>query len=65
MVKLLCAGAPEALLAIGGRFSAPVFPGELLRIELWRDGGGRASFRVRVPARDVIVMSHGFAQVAP
>ena len=31
------------------RFTAPVFPGETLRAEIWRDG----SFRARVVERDV------------
>ena len=64
LVKALCGGAPEALIAMGGRFSAPVYPGETVRIDAWRDGGGRASFRARVAERDVVVMSHGFAEIS-
>jgi acyl dehydratase len=41
------------------RFSAPVFPGETIRTEMWRDG----SFRARVTERDVIVVDHGFATI--
>ena len=63
LVKALCPGAPEKLVAMGGRFSAPVYPGETVRLEAWHDGGGHASFRARVAARDVVVMSHGFAEV--
>ena len=40
------------------RFSAPVFPGETIRTEMWRDG----SFRARVTERDVVVVDHGFAR---
>ena len=40
------------------RFSAPVFPGETIRTEMWRDG----SFRARVAERDVVVVDHGFAR---
>ncbi|CFW17500.1 hydratase [Bordetella pertussis] len=27
---------------MGGRFSAPVFPGETVRVDIWRAGPGRA-----------------------
>ncbi|HEY4066198.1 MAG TPA: MaoC/PaaZ C-terminal domain-containing protein [Burkholderiaceae bacterium] len=64
LVKALCGGAPENLIAMGGRFSSPVYPGETVRVEAWRSGGGRAAFRARVPARDVVVMSHGFVEVS-
>jgi hypothetical protein len=38
--------------------------GETLRTEVWQDGSS-VLFRVRVPARDVVVLSHGTATVAP
>jgi acyl dehydratase len=62
LVKRLCHGEPTALRAMGGRFSAPVFPGETLRLELWHDGPGRVSFRASVPARGAVVMNNGFAE---
>lgn len=46
-----------ALQNIGLRFSAPVFPGETIRTEIWHDG----SFRARVVERDVVVVDHGLA----
>ncbi len=42
------------------RFSAPVFPGETIRTEIWRDG----SFRARAVERDVVVVSNGRAVFA-
>ncbi|CPP22912.1 hydratase [Bordetella pertussis] len=30
---------------MGGRFSAPVFPGETVRVDIWRAGPGRAAFQ--------------------
>lgn len=65
LVKRLCGGIPEALQAMGGRFSAPVFPGETLQLDLWHDGPGRASFRASVPARGTVVMNNGFAEFQP
>ena len=41
------------------RFSAPVFPGETIRTEIWSCG----SFRARVLGRDVVVADNGLAQV--
>lgn len=65
LVRGLCGGQPARLRAMGGRFSSPVFPGETLRIELWRpDDGGRGSFRTRVAGRDAVVMDNGFVEVA-
>ena len=46
------AGAPRRMQL---RFSAPVFPGETIRTEIWADG----SFRARVVERDVVVIDHG------
>ena len=37
------------------RFSAPVYPGETIRTEMWRSG----AFRARVVERDVIVVNNG------
>jgi acyl dehydratase len=48
---------------MAGRFSAPVFPGETIRTEFWRDAGV-ISFRARVKERDVIAIDHGRAQVS-
>ena len=48
---------PDTLRRVGLRFSAPVYPGETIRTEMWRDG----SFRARVAERDVVVVDHGLA----
>lgn len=64
LVKLLCDGEPAAMRAMGGRFSSPVFPGETLRVEVWRDGGGRFGFRTTVPARGVIALNNGRFEIS-
>jgi acyl dehydratase len=58
IVKTLCGHDPDRLKAISGRFSAPVFPGETIRTEMWRDGA-LVSFRARVVERDVIALNNG------
>lgn len=63
IVKTCCDYDPTRLKSIGLRFSGPVFPGETLRTEIWRQGG-RIQFRARSLERDVVVLSHGVAEVA-
>ena len=53
---------PTNFTAMSGRFSAPVFPGETIRTEIWRDGNV-VSFRALVPARNVVAMSNGRAEI--
>ncbi len=53
---------PARLTSIAGRFSAPVFSGETIRTEIWRDGSV-VSFRARVMERDVIAINNGRAEV--
>jgi acyl dehydratase len=62
ILKTLCGYDPARLTAIAGRFSAPVFPGETIRTELWRDGEV-VSFRARVVVRDVVALNSGPAVV--
>jgi acyl dehydratase len=51
------------LRSFGLRFSAPIFPGETIRTEIWQDGD-EVSFRARVPARDTVVLNNGRAVIA-
>jgi acyl dehydratase len=60
LVRALAGGDARALRTIGARFSAPVFPGETLRLEAWRRGAA-VQFRTRVVERDLVVLSHGTA----
>ncbi len=53
------AAGTDALRDFGARFSAPVFPGETIRTEVWRSGGSGV-FRCKVLERDVVVLTNGF-----
>jgi acyl dehydratase len=55
LLRTLCDYDPARLRSLELRFSSPVFPGETIRTEIWRDGG----FRARVVERDVVVVNNG------
>ena len=63
LLKTVCDYNPARVASFGGRFSSPVFPGETIRTEMWRDGGV-ISFRASVPDRNVVVMNNGRAEVS-
>jgi len=63
ILKTMCGYDPARFKSIGGRFSAPVYPGETIRTEMWRDGG-IVSFRARLVERDVIVLNNGKAGIS-
>jgi acyl dehydratase len=52
----------ERMASLDVRFSAPVYPGETLRIEGWDTGQG-ISFQAHVRDRNLRVISNGFASV--
>jgi acyl dehydratase len=49
---------PEQILSHQVRFSAPVFPGDVVSVDLWKDGKA-ISFEARVQARNVTVIKNG------
>jgi len=63
LLKTLCGYDPAKLLAMEGRFSAPVYPGETIRVEIWRDRSD-ISYRARTTERGVIAISNGRAEIA-
>lgn len=60
LVEAFCDGDPAGLKSMRARMSAPVFPGDTIRLECWRVDG-RIAFQARVAERDVTVLSHGWA----
>jgi acyl dehydratase len=49
---------PEQILSHQARFSAPVFPGDVITVDLWKDAK-QISFEARVKARSVTVIKNG------
>ena len=64
LMKTLCGYDASRLTGMKARFSSPVFPGETLRTEMWRDGEARAFFRSSVVDREVVVLDQGTAEFA-
>ncbi|MFZ3207569.1 MAG: MaoC family dehydratase, partial [Geobacteraceae bacterium] len=62
ILKSVCDYDPTRVKSINVRFSSPVYPGETIRTEIWRDGG-IVSFRARAIERDVMVLNNGCAEI--
>lgn len=56
---------PARLRALDIRFAAPVFPGETLLTQIWRmpENPSHYQLRAKVPERDKVVLSHGWAEI--
>ncbi len=63
ILKACCGYEPGRLKGLRLRFSAPVYPGETIRTEIWRDGD-TVSFRSLVVERGVVVLNNGYAELA-
>ncbi|HEX2795764.1 MAG TPA: MaoC/PaaZ C-terminal domain-containing protein [Immundisolibacter sp.] len=62
LLRTLCDYDPARLTQLQARFSAPVYPGETLRTEIWHEAGAVA-FRTLAVERKLVVLSHGRAQI--
>ena len=63
LLKLACEYDPSRLKRLDVRFTAPVYPGETIRTEVWREGDGRFAFRSLVTERNVVVLNNGYAEL--
>ena len=62
ITQSVCGGDPAAVQSIDVRFSAPVYPGETIRTEIWIEGKV-VSFRARAVERDIVVLNNGRAEL--
>jgi acyl dehydratase len=60
VLRAFCQDDPATIRRFDARFTSPVYPGDLIITEMWRDDDV-ISFRSRVPARNVIVLNNGYA----
>lgn len=62
LLRACCGYDPGRLVQMGLRFSSPVFPGETLRTEIWKEAD-RHQFRVTALERGVVVLTNGTAHI--
>jgi acyl dehydratase len=58
VLQTICKYDHTMIAGFDVRFSAPVFPGETIVTEMWKDGK-IVSFRSKVKERDVVVLNNG------
>ena len=63
LATLACGGDASRIKHMQVRFSSPIYPGETIRTEIWRNGA-EISFRSRCVERDVVILNNGLARVA-
>ena len=61
ILKSCCDYDPDRIRSTFVRFTAPVFPGETVRTEMWNADSG-LSFRSRVVERDAVVLGSGWVE---
>ncbi len=62
ILKDACGYNPDRFKSMRLRFTSPVYPGETIVTEIWKDGS-EVSFRSRVKERDVVVLNNGHAVI--
>ena len=62
VLKTYCEYDTARFKSLRLRFSAPVYPGETIRTEMWKDGTN-ISFQARAVERDVIVLNNGLVEI--
>jgi len=63
-LRTLCDYDASRLKRLAARFTSPVYPGESVRFEIWRNAAGPARLRAQVDARGVTVLNNGVIEVA-
>lgn len=63
LIRLAADGDAARIEHFEARFSAPFYPGETLRTEIWKLGGGDIAFRCLAAERGVVVLDRGGARL--
>lgn len=64
VIRTSCDNDPHRLKSFSTRFSAPMFPGETLSVEIW-DADGAVHFRALAKERQKVVLGNGYAHIGP
>jgi acyl dehydratase len=62
LVKTVCGGVPEKMRRLDCRFTAPVYPGETLKFDIWKTSPGTARFCGAAVQRGVKVLDFGLVE---
>ena len=63
IVKTACDNDVKKLKSFNCRFSSPVFPGETIVTEMWKNGNN-INFQSKVKERDKIILKNGVSEIA-
>ncbi len=63
LLLALAENEPARLRKMQVRFTAPVYPGETIRTEIWREPQTGFSFRASVVERDLVVINNGYGEL--
>ena len=63
IVKTACDNDVKKLKSFNCRFSSPVFPGETIVTEMWKNGND-INFQSKVKERNKIILKNGFSKIA-
>lgn len=61
-IQLLCGNDATRLRRFDVRFSSPVYPGETLRFDVWKEDTGRAAMTAQVLERGITVLRNGLVE---
>ncbi len=64
VLKSCCDYDASLFKSIAIRFTSPVFPGEKVRFQIWRESDRRLRLRAHVDARDAVVLNNGVVELA-
>jgi acyl dehydratase len=62
LLEAVCGDDATRMTRIDVRFTSPVYPGDAITTDVWKEGDGTASFRARVAERDVLIINNGYAE---
>lgn len=62
VVKSCCEYDATRIKSMAVRFTAPVYPGETIRFQLWRRNA-KVHLRARIDARDLVVLNNGIVEL--
>jgi acyl dehydratase len=61
LLEALCDNDATRMKRLDVRFTSPVYPGDSITTDIWKQGDGKTSFRARVAERDVLIINNGYA----